>query len=691
MKTKSKRGGEHASIWIRRIEAFNRSIDEVWDARQKYRQAISLRVGDGGPWAGPGEKPLQRKRVNYSHRYLRWLKAQGTGERPVIEYPRDAEGDETYAEMAELVIGRVLDEGRAVEEWRDTYADKCWLGCSTVWYGFHAEVVTAQEAHGAAEGAADRVERAFDGDLAPNPGQDHDAAAAGLRAVVEDKAAELGSQGREALLGAAQAHDRAGESEEAAGENVRIEKRKIWFKRGVPGVDTFWDSFCTDLSEAEYMIQRVQMRVEDAQDYKGFGPARERLKGQEIGKSNQKDGREVVNSQGVDGAENESKRVMVYVVWDKRHKTRHFITPELPGEYLEADEQNPYVDAQGRDVIPGFFPCAYSAPELPPVEGPTRTFGMPLIATGWAQEDDGDTFAGLMVSASKRQSARHYLVNRNLVKDVGAVTRALESGKDGLVIELDVPPEMTQHAVVPLSFRGSSGEVEGQARWAESQWVKNQGMPMAELSSQPQAGTATQEEIGVAAGRMESEHIIKVDEQAFAKMIHGVRGLIRAFYPEERIVELLGPTWAQKYAEWVGTPISGDTMSVKFGPRARSEENVKLNLSMKAFELAQNYTGVLGLPIKDIRPLIEEIFRKLGHGTPKDVAPAEMQLRELVQILSTQVEELQEQNQALAKEASANQGPTEKKGPKPKRRSSGSGRTTSDSLNTAARRGSDSA
>ena len=127
-------------------------------------------------------------------------------------------------------------------------------------------------------------------------------------------------------------------------------------------------------------------------------------------------------------------------------------------------------------------------------------------------------------------------------------------------------------------------------------------------------------------------------------------------------------------------------MSVKFGARARSEENVKLNLSMKAFELAQNYTGVLGLPIKDIRPLIEEIFRKLGHGTPKDVAPAEMQLRELVQVLSTQVEELQQQNQELAKQAKPQGGSTEKRGPKPKRRSAGSGGASSDSLSTAARR-----
>jgi hypothetical protein len=685
MKTKSKRGKEHASIWIRRIEAFNRTIDEVWEARQKYRQAISLKCGDGGPWGSVGDT-LNRKRVNYSHRYLRWLKAQGTGERPVIEYPRDAEGDETYAEMAELVLGRVLDEGRATEEWRDTYADKCWLGCSTVWYGFHAEVLTAEEAHGAAEGAGDRLDRAMDGDLAPNPGQDHDAAATGLRAVVEEQAAELGSQGREALIAAAQAHDKAAEDEEAAGENVRVQKRKIWFKRGLPGVDTFWDPFCTDLSDAEYMMQRVLMRVEDAQEYKGFGPARKRLEGKVMGKGNEKDGREVVNADGVPGGENETKRVVIYIIWDKRHKTRHFISPELPNEYLEADEQNPYIDAQGRDVIPDFFPCAYSAPELAPVEGPTRTFGMPLVATGWAQEEDANTFADLMVAAAKRHSARQYVVNRSITKDTSAIQSALESGKDGIVIEVDVPPEQTDKVIFPLAFRGTGGEVEGQARWAKQQWVENIGMPNVELSSQATAKTLGQEEMGVTAGRMESDLIIKIDEQAFAKMIEGVRGLVRAFYPEEKIVELLGPTWAAKYSEWVSTPICGDTMSVKFGPRARSEENVKLNLSMKAFELAQNYTGVLGLPIKDIRPLIEEIFRKLGHGTPKDVAPAEMQLRELVQHLSTQVEELQQENQELAKQSSQQGGSTEKRGPKSKRRSAGSGGASSDSLSTAARR-----
>ena len=679
---------------MRRKEAFDRLLNPIWEPRQKYRQALSLKCGNSSPWADSQVGP--KKRVNYSHRYLRWLTAQSMGEKPVIKSPRDAEGDEVLAEMVDLVLERVLDEGGALEEWRDTYADKCWLGCSTVWYGFHAEVLAADEARGASEGAGERAERALQGGLEPNPGQDHVSAAAGLRAVAEEQGAELGQEGRQALIAAAQAHDQARVDEEEAGQSPRIENRQIWFKRGLPGVDTFWDAFATDMRDAEWMCQRVLMRVEDAKRYGGFRRgARSRLEGTTIGSTTQRDGREVTNGDGIPGGENEVKRCIIYIFWDKRHRTRHFISPEIPNEYLEVDESNPYVDDAGNDLIPDFFPCAYSAPEKPPVEGGTRVFGMPLIATGWAQEDDADTFNDLMISAAKRGSQRHYLLNRSVLgKDYEAVARALESGKDHLAIGVDIEPSLMDKAVIPLAFRGTTGEIEGQSRHAQSQWVQNQAMPHAELSSRPQAGTATQEEIGVAAGRNEAEDIVKADERAFAKMVEGVRGLVRGFYPDEKILALLGPSWLEKFDAWKASALDGDKLDIKFGPRALREENVKLSLLQKTFELAQNYTGPLGLPIHDLRPIIEEIFRKLGMGTLREVAPEAMQMRQLVEILSEQIEELQEENQALAKQAGAANKPAQPKsggkkkpGPKPKNRSGGSNRTTSDSMNSAVRRG----
>ncbi len=713
MKRKSKAAREPAALWLRRKEAFDRLCEPIMQARQPYRDAVSMRRGDSSAWgraAGSAtsgsSSPLDRHHgVNWSYRYMRWLSAQGMGERPYIKTSRDASPDEIVGEMADVLMGRVLDEGRAFHEWRQTYADKCWMGCSTVWYGYHARIVDAEDVADAAEDPGQAVERALSGDTAARPGQDHKLMAEALRAPARDPeaGADLGAAGRAALFEAAQSQDQAGVEALDDVRDVQVVDRQVWFRREVVGEGTFWDPAACDPSDWEWMAQKVVMRVDEARNHPGLGPGRKRLQGTANNHSGKNgDGpNTAVTTSGLEDVDDETKRVTLYIFWDKRFRTRHIISPELPDEYLENDESNPYVDDQGEDLIPGFFPCAYSAPELPPLEGPERCFGVPLVAPGWVAEEDADNFRRMMVMDANKHARRDYILNTSVVKDPDSVTNALR-GPSGAIIPVDVEPGMEDKILFPVQFRGSSGEIEGQLMAAKVAWSEAMAMPHAELSSRPQASTATQEEIGVAAGRNEAEDVIKQDERAFASLVMGMRGLIRGLYSDEKIAALLGAKFLQPDQQtgvspwelWNNSALDGDLVEVKFGTRVLREDAVRIKQVQAAIEIAQQYTGPMGLPILDMRPMFNELFRNLGMGAPQEVAPAEMQMRQLVDTLVQEIEQLkQEAAEAHAegkREAQQKQAGAGKPGPDGKTKSQGKA-PKRDTMNSGARRGTSSA
>ena len=673
-------------------------MEPLLAARKKYRDALSLKHGDGGPWGRAEYGPFDRMGgVNFSYRYMRWLTAQGMGERPVISSNRDATPDEKVAPMVDVLLGRVLEEGNAFAEWRQTYADKCWLGSSVVWYGYHALLTDVQQVMDASESPAAATERALQGDPAARPGQDREMMAAALRAPGEDRitALETGSDGIDALTTAAQSHDALAEMEEGRARDVRVEDRQIWFKRGVWGEDCAFDPVACDPSDWEWVMQTVTMRVEEARELAVLRPAaRKRLNGSELKKGAERNAPNATTStSGVPDVDDETKRVTLYLFWDKRHERRHIISPELPNEYLEVDEANPYVDESGKGLIPGFFPMAHSAPDLPPTDGAERVLGQPLVATGWQAERDADSFAAMMVSDANKHARRDYVLNPNL-KNKGAVRKALRGPSGAMIDGHGLDPAHLDKAIIPVQYRGSSGEIESNFAAAESRWVKAMAMPHAELSSQAQSSTATQEEIGVAAGRNEAEDIIKQDERAFACMVEGVRGLVRGLYNQEKILALLGPKYMEDFELWSQSALDGDSIEVKFGSRVFKEEAVRISQIQKAIDLATGYTGPMGLPIFNLQPLYEELFQKLDMGKPQEVAPEVMQARQLIDHLVQENQRLQQEAAEAHKEGKreAQQKQAGAGKPGPGKGASGTSATPKrDTINSGTRRGTSTA
>ena len=173
------------------------------------------------------------------------------------------------------------------------------------------------------------------------------------------------------------------------------------------------------------------------------------------------------------------------------------------------------------------------------------------------------------------------------------------------------------------------------------------------------ADTATQEQIGISAGHNQAEDVIKQIEDQTARMMMGVRGLVRGFYPVERIAALVGPKYAMPRKDaagqqmpsiletWDKSSLDGDTIRVRFGIRAKNESAVRTNQIMQAVEVVRaSLEPTTGLPRFEDKQLIDELMRSLGVGKAQEVDPALAQLRNMVVMLMQQVKAMQEAAQA---------------------------------------------
>ena len=642
-------------LWLARIKSFETSHwEDVKAERLPYREALELKFN--GRWSGSQGVHA----VNYSYRYVAWFQSQVTGDDLVIQNSREADGDEITGEMADLLLKRVSEEGRAFHQLRHIVPDLGWLGCGAIWYGFHAQHVSRDLARSAGRSGMEISERAKGGDMAPRPGEDHRTAADVLDGALEQSADPFEAA---SLAGAASAQDAAAEAVSAEQREVYLTDHKVWFRRGRVGIDTFWSNEVIDHDDIWWMAHRVCYMPEVAQNLPTLKPSlRRQLKGRVLAQPDNSRNRGTVVGSNVTGAEDENKRVELFYIWDKRTRTRHIICPELPDKFLETDSSNPYVDEEGRELIPDFFPCQIFCAILPPSDEPTRTLGTPMIAPGWPQQMEANELRTLSLAQARRHSARHYALNPKLSQaEANNIKALLKSGQDGLVFEcpasmIDQSPKDLVH---PITFGHSNGEITQQTLMVENDWVKVMGMPNAELTSMATADTATQEQIGISAGHNQAEDVIKQIEDQTARMMMGVRGLVRGFYPVERIAALVGPKYAMPRKDaagqqmpsiletWDKSSLDGDTIRVRFGIRAKNESAVRTNQIMQAVEVVRaSLEPTTGLPRFEDKQLIDELMRSLGVGKAQEVDPALAQLRNMVVMLMQQVKTMQEAAQA---------------------------------------------
>lgn len=619
MKKISKGGREDIGIWKGRIAASKTMFSRLLRERQSFVRALALADGAHG-WENYKnvEQALQdlgysQQTVPLSYRYAVWLQSQTTGAPPVIKYPRGANGDATFATTIEELLGRVWWESGALREWSQAIFDICGLGAGVVWYGFHADVVGMADVEGASEPVAETVQRALMGDIEAKPGQDSGLASKALDSILTDPVSRVAIplEKQVALARAAGEQDKQALAEAKAADDVRVRRREFWSRR-LPIGWTIWDHTVSDLRDARWMARRIVLTLDQAKAMKRIaGGPRQRL---QVRASSADDLFEQVRD--VDGKPlggDENGRVVMWEVWDKQNKAVHLISEEMD-EYLEADETYPYPDPQtGEPGVPGFFPCTVATPIKHGMDTPERTAGMPLISPGYPIQQEIVRLHNFAMASVKRHSSRMYEVPAGLDPDVRA---QLESGEDGLTVERPAEVEAGK-MILPIQFSGEAYKIIDLIGRLTAEWAMVQGFPMADLTSQPQADTATAEQLSVSAGRSQADYILSSMAEFMA---HGVE-ILRAFlkiglYPPEKIAALLGPGSEQIMAGWQASSLDGDRITYKLASQAKADQVVRVKQLGDALGLVQTYQDPLmpGLPKYDPAPIVEELFMALGVG-----------------------------------------------------------------------------
>jgi hypothetical protein len=536
----------------------------------------------------------------------------------VIRYPRNATGDETFAPVMEELLLRIWMESGSHREWRQTIFDLCGFGSSCVWYGFHADVVEIDEIEGASEGIEGVLARAHQGDTTARPGNDSEVIASAIEKQMNtDFNKTLGDPATMMAMA-----DVLSEQLDLAADEAKrpkhpaVQSREIWARRLMVGTDVRWSHNVTDLRDACWMARRVVMNMDEAKKFSGFSnAARQRLVARKPGNG---DGIEpIVVDDNNEASDSENGRFVFWEVWDKENECRHYISEDMP-EFLEVIEEYPYLDPRtGRPAIPGFFPCVVSAPIKHSMNKPERTAGVPLIESGYPIQREITKLHNFAMASVKRHSVRCYEVSDSLDDDAIA---DLTEGVDGAFIRRPMGVEPGA-MVLPIQFTGEAYRIVDLIGNLQGQWAAMVGIPLADLTSLPQAATATAESISVSAGRNQADHVFRSLEEDMGRAVEIIRAMLSiGLYPPEKIAGLLGPGREEIVAQWSASSLEGDHIQVKSASRAKAEQSVRIKQLGDALGLVMNYRDPkTGMPVYDASPIIEEMLIALDVGRPRRI------------------------------------------------------------------------
>ncbi len=655
--------------------------DSLMRKRRRNEEILALSYHDSGMTTsvvggGNDADNLRENALNLPYRYVRWLESQATSGKMVVKVNQDAgEGqvqggpaDSATGMWTGITLGRVAYEAGFNREIKAIIGEVLPRGTSVMQIGYHEEVINLAQSKEVGKDPQSVVPEVLgDGDTQAKPGQAHSEISSGLATMAQDPMVQVtaGQAGVQALLARKASHDAAEYQDETTDipkQSTRLIRRKIWMRKRRVGEEVGWHPAVYDIEDSDRWWERHVWTVAEVKastlftttfkskvkGYDGRNVSGVSRGGQTV--STQSMGSDARQAQIEDVLDEDERMVEWFAVWFRKPDMksggiRKIVSAEVPDEFIEADDNNPYVDDNGFGTIPGFFPFYDFTPILPSLTIPERTCGIPPIAVGMTQFEKIAEYNRLRHESALRHSLRLYEIHPSL-KDDKKLLDALKNGEDGYAYvaksaQLDSNNKVVT-GVTPIQFTGNTQEIDRQAAREESDWVKMMAMPPAVLQGVGTAGTLGQDQIGVAAGERESAALVGYFEDRVCDVLAGVRGLLRCNYDDEDFIRLLGEEGAAVMKAWqTGTTDDGDSIEVTFGANAQAQKTVETKQTMEAMQLEQaQVEPITGLPKYDSTPLFNDLHRKLGVGAPKIDDTPMRKLQQMVLALMQQVQTL---------------------------------------------------
>lgn len=653
------KAGQHVSVWHSRIHA----AIEKWEQDEAQRELLRKMASDlefpplMAPPEGEGEggyhlgtsyeyAHIDQVNLNLMLRYQNKLSSHVGDESPRQTWPR-GKGREKLGRAEDRLMTRVMIEGSGPEALQATVPLYCTDGDAAVWVTM-PKLPSKESLAGGRVSIEEILEAAKLGKAEPLPGQDHKAIAmALLRAATADPhklkmervTTEAGQPLESQLLfAAAEMFAREAEKNEKAGKNydwdydsskVQIEVQPL----GKYG--TLRDPLAPTFKKARFVCRRITLTQDQARNHPRFNPrAAKHLKPESVvdHKGNHSSVRGKMDQELLD---KENGLVVVWECWDRENFALYYVNLGV-NLFLQKDETYPYTDENDKSVFksigshPGFFPCVIE-PVMPRGRHDDPG-GVPLLAPGIPQQLEIIKLISAYLGAVKRSSAGVYLhrLDPELAK---MVARA----HDGTMIEVGDEVEKLQEAVFPVIWKPPPPELFLQIDKEIARFAMAMNFPLSEITSQPVADTATQEELGVSQGNLGISEILRRLEGVYAYAAWLARALVLHFYPDHALKGMGDgdePVIVRK--AWQQLGVIPELPAVKIAARAKEANPVRVRQLIEVYSLAsQVVEPMTGMPKYDVDHLLQEAAETLGVGSLplKEITPEMMlQLQQQQQV-----------------------------------------------------------
>lgn len=574
--------------------------------------------------------------ILYLPRYMKWVRSQTFDDTPEIKYPRFSTPDTEYGDVVSEILTRVGDEADEWRSWGDCIEDAGTNGAFAVWYGVAVtdDVVSSELLYDSSKSPGELIDEGLQaGAGIARVGQDHATTMEVASQQALDPNVRLAAGGAETqsrLFDVAEAHAAALDQEEKRPKAYGFERNALWCLRRPVGEWTLWDPYCDDIRDARWVARKIVMDVDVARIHPAFRPSAARRLQSGNWRFTLKHEQTPIGGNPEDAEGLDACKVALWEIWDRKREERHYITQGMD-EFLEKDASYPYRDERGDLLFGSFFPCVIHAPTYSNKMDPERPYGVPQMAPAWPLQRLAIKLLSHHLDAVKKMAVRQFVYDPNVKEDE---LSAMASGITGLGVKMPTGATDIKQVVWPLNYGSVPSEVFQQFVVCERKIAMVLAWPLSQMTGEPQADTATAEEISVMGGQSAMGEFVREMEIACAKGQEIKRALVRAFYTDDQIAELVGDEYLEGWKKWQASSLRGDKLMVEFTSRTRNENPIRRNQVFEAIQFLSSFKDPLTqIPKYEVEYLIDEWLRMLGLGKAVKHEPTQLELQMAMQML----------------------------------------------------------
>lgn len=520
-----------------------------------FPSLITGETGDGGVTYTSMLRSPDQVDVNLIGRALRARVSAAYDRFPALRFSRRPSSDLEVVQAMEKLAEKLMDEGDAVYESKRGMQSAHTRGPTILWPIFRRDTIQETEVVTAKIPPAQFVTNVLAGNDPFIPlGANYEGIAQAAKLALSPATADGKDSPAYFAMTEQQKNDLTllqGRAERAA-KMVREGPQATRLRAIMTSECTPYLSFCladssvTDFSKLTWIARKIVFAPEEFRANPSFTDEAKKFAKPYVRPANDGGAPTAVdNLKTFDGKRtaDDEGRIVVWEIWDKVNKARYYVILGYPKWVGTTKAQKyPYRDVFGRPLYPDFFPCTWRTPWDRMKESPIRVLGQPGLEPMWQTQ----------VAAIKSMSA--FVTGCHSAGDIMLVSKKVSPESLNKVANAQFPSfvqmddtynpvadgELSKQFIrlpmpeVPVEFLNSYSLLKREC-------YESIGLSNAQMTSTPQATTATQESlINQGANAMQGD-ITRCFEDAFAE--HAWKSLLAflEFANPQEIEAYLGP------------------------------------------------------------------------------------------------------------------------------------------------------